>query len=64
MWRRRLTVFYVVLLRVAHEEHHVHNFEFEVTDYTCPVENTFSVHVTVKTTQNIVEIPAVQELVI
>ena len=52
-------------LRVAPEEQHVYKIEFEVTDYTCPVlslENTFSVHVTVETTQNIVEIPTVQEL--
>ena len=53
--------------RVAHEEQHVYKCEFEVTDYTCSVlsmENTFSLHVTVETTQNIVEIPTVQELVI
>ena len=53
-------------LRVPPEDQHVYKFECEVTDYTCPVlllENTFSVHVTVETTQNIVEIPTVQELV-
>ena len=40
--------------------------EFEVTHNTCPVlsmENTVSTHVTVGTTQNIVDIPTVQELV-
>ena len=54
-------------LRVAHEGQDVYMVQFEVTDYTCPVlsmENTFSVHVTVETTQNIVEIPTVQELMI
>ena len=36
------------------------SLSFEVIDDTCPVlsmENTFSVHVTAETTQNIVEIP-------
>ena len=54
-------------LRVAPEEQHVYKFESEVADYTCPVlsmENTFSVHATVETTLNIVEITTVQELVI
>ena len=54
-------------LQVAHEERHVYKFDLEVTDYTCPVllmENTFPVHVTVETTQNIVEVPTVQDLVI
>ena len=57
----------VAELRVAPEIQHVYKFEFEVTDYTCPVlslKSTFSVHVTVETTQNIVEIPTVQELMI
>ena len=50
-----------------HTQERLHKFEFEVTDYTSPVlsmENTFSVHVTVETTQNIVEISTVHELVI
>ena len=54
-------------LRVAPEQRHVCKFESEVTDYTCPslsLENTFSVHVTVETTQNIAEIPSVRELAI
>ena len=54
-------------LRVAHEEQHVYKFECEVTGYTRPFfvdENTFSIHASVETTQNIVEIPTVQELMI
>ena len=61
------TLHSLVELRVAHEEQRVYKFEFEVTDCTCPVlsmENTFSVHVTVETTQNTAEIPTAQELVI
>ena len=54
-------------LRVAPDEQHVYKFEFEVTEHMCKVwlfENTFSIHVTVGTTQNTVEISTVQELVI
>ena len=53
-------------LQLAHEEQHVKRIEFEVTDNVCPVlsmENTVSAHVTVGATQNIVDIPTVQELV-
>ena len=54
-------------LRVAHEEQHFYNFEFELSDCTCSVlsiKNTFSVRVPVETTKHIVGIQTVEELLI